>query len=72
MKDILRNEMNAQRVALEQLIDEHDLSTVLFVIEAICHDKADHLRSNWHDNERARVWERDAKRVAKLAAQTES
>jgi hypothetical protein len=50
---------------LEKLIDAASLSCVMEDLIAICHAKADHLRSNWQDESTARVWERDAATLEK-------
>jgi len=53
---------------LEMMIDKHGLSKVLFWIAEICHEKADHVKSNWQDRELAKAWNVDAKAVERIAA----
>jgi hypothetical protein len=54
--------------ALETLIDSKSLPDVLLALETVCHEKADHLRSNWQDAESARAWERAGRQVRKAWA----
>ncbi|REJ65784.1 MAG: hypothetical protein DWQ31_17140 [Planctomycetota bacterium] len=53
---------------LEQLIDSASLQEVLSALAEICHEKADHLRSNWQDESSAKVWERDAQAIERCAS----
>ena len=48
---------------LEALIDTYTLADVLTAISDICYGKAEHLRSNWQDENAARVWQNTARRV---------
>lgn len=48
----------AEREALEALIDRTSLHQVLFALSGICHEKAEHIRSNWQDPPTATVWDR--------------
>lgn len=41
---------------LKTLIDKISLYEVLGIIEAICAEKADHIRANYGDTELARRW----------------
>jgi hypothetical protein len=50
--------------ALENIIDRIGLSKALELIEGICRDKADHVRSNWQDDELADTWEQGADALA--------
>lgn len=52
---------------LEALIDTYGLASVLEHIAEICHEKADHLRSNWQDARSGRVWDKDAKVISSAA-----
>jgi len=58
-----RNEMKFQ---LEEMIDQSSLNDLLEMLAEVCHEKADHLRSNWQDEAAARDWERLGNRVSKL------
>jgi hypothetical protein len=51
------------KTKLEQLIDRSSLAMVLLVISEICHDKAEHIRTNWQDAPLARLWEFAAHRI---------
>lgn len=60
-------------VALEKIIDECGLASVLSAIAAICHDKAAHIRTYYtpaHDRD-ATIWERQGKAIDKLFAKLE-
>jgi hypothetical protein len=48
---------------LEAMIDQRSLKEVLDMLAEICHEKADHLRSNWQDEAAARDWERMGNRI---------
>lgn len=52
---------------IEETIDQHGLATVLETIGDICHGKADHLRSNWQDEETAKLWSRAGAKVSGMA-----
>jgi hypothetical protein len=52
--------------ALEQLIDVNGPAHVLDLFIEVCHEKAEHLRTNWQDDDMARQWERIAKRLDKV------
>lgn len=43
---------------LEAMIDSVGLSTVLEMLETICIEKAEHLRSNWQDEHSAKQWQK--------------
>ena len=53
---------------LEQMVDKAGLSKVLFWLSTICDAKADHLASNWQDDNAAKEWKADARAIDKLAA----
>ncbi len=53
---------------LEMMIDKCGLSKVLFFIAEICHEKADHVETNWQDKALAKEWSKDAKTVERIAA----
>lgn len=48
-------------VALEGLIDKHGLVEIGLAIAALCYEKAEHIRTNWNDDELAEEWDRRAK-----------
>lgn len=58
-------------VALEKMVDDTSLSTVLYALAKVCSDKASHLESNWQDKVAARAWDREAKRMDVLATKVE-
>ncbi|MEA5598760.1 hypothetical protein [Rivularia sp. UHCC 0363] len=51
---------------LEALIDKLTLSTVLEMLERICHKKAENLREHWQDEASAKLWEKAARQVEQL------
>lgn len=53
---------------LEQAIDGIGLQRVLNLIANICHEKAEHVRTNWQDGTLARAWERDGARIERCAS----
>ena len=57
---------------IEQIIDATSVAQLLELIAGICHEKAEHLRSNWQDNTSARCWERDAAKLLALAIKLEN
>lgn len=52
---------------LEQIVDKLGLSFTLHALEQICYEKAEHLRSNWQDENAAKMWERDARKLDTVA-----
>jgi predicted TPR repeat methyltransferase len=52
---------------LEDLIDAHTLADVLEALVEIASEKADHLASEWQDQEQARRWKKAANAVMKAA-----
>lgn len=55
-----------QRADLENLVDRFGLGHVLSALVEMCHEKANHLRSNWQDATTARVWDANAKTIDKV------
>lgn len=62
----------AFQTELEQAIDSIGLRRLLDLVTNICHEKADHVRTNWQDESMARAWERDAKRIDTCASKVVS
>jgi hypothetical protein len=54
----------------EQLVDKHSMAEVLLALFHICHDKAEHLQSNWQDRNSAKAWKHIAKKIS--AAQSDA
>src|SRR5262249_15243398 len=52
---------------LEAMVDRVGLRNVLYALEHICHEKADHLRANWQDSRTAKAWTKEALRLQKSA-----
>lgn len=45
---------------LEKLMDIYSLAEVVSNLQTICHEKAEHLRTNWNDEAAAKDWDRGA------------
>ena len=48
--------MNQDKDTLEKMIDTHGLPSVLEMLGDICHEKAEHIRTNWQDAALANTW----------------
>jgi len=42
--------------ALEDMVDRWSVGAILNMLETICYEKAEHLRSNWQDEASAKSW----------------
>jgi len=51
---------------MEQLVDSLGMIDFLEILEGICYEKSDHIRTNWQDEELAKCWERNAKTLSKV------
>ncbi|MFS0516834.1 hypothetical protein ACEYW6_19245 [Nostoc sp. UIC 10607] len=51
---------------LETLIDKLTLSTILEMLERICHKKAENLRNHWQDDASAKLWEKAARQIEQI------
>ncbi|MBD2563804.1 MULTISPECIES: hypothetical protein [Nostoc] len=51
---------------LEALIDKLTLSTILEMLERICHKKAENLRNHWQDEASAKLWEKAARQIEQI------
>lgn len=52
---------------LEAMVDRHGLTKVLQFLEAVCHDKEEHLQVNWQDGTSAKAWRLDARTLEQAA-----
>ena len=52
---------------LEMLLDKYGPEAIATALSEICHEKADHVRTNWQDEALARVWDRNGKEFGKCA-----
>lgn len=68
METYVEGKIREQREALEKMIDAGSLAGVLENLEAVCHEKAEHLRTNWQDDGAARQWEYVARQISKAAS----
>ncbi|MBO3459476.1 hypothetical protein G7B40_012935 [Aetokthonos hydrillicola Thurmond2011] len=51
---------------LEALVNESTLSTILEMLERICHKKAENLRTHWQDEASAKLWEKAARQIEQI------
>ncbi len=65
--DYLEGTAREQQESLEKMIDSGSLAGLLENLETVCHEKADHLRTNWQDETAAKAWEFVARRIATAA-----
>lgn len=66
METLDLNDHAARQAKLEALIDKHGFLTVLNDLAFILRAKADHLRTNWQDENSAKYWDKDAKRIESI------
>ncbi len=43
---------------LENLVDRYHIEVILNKLATICHDKADHVLTNWQDKKLAKSWDK--------------
>jgi hypothetical protein len=53
--------------ALEQIVDSHGLQKVVYMLEEICHAKADHIAHNWQDYPLADNWKSNGTKLGLTA-----
>ena len=51
---------------MEQLVDSLGMVDFMEMLENICYEKAEHVRTNWQDKELAKCWEKNAKELSKV------
>ncbi|MFM7364856.1 MAG: hypothetical protein ACKO11_10260 [Cuspidothrix sp.] len=54
------------KTALSQLVEKLTLAAILELLERICHEKAEYLRTHWHDEESAKRWEKAARQIENI------
>lgn len=54
--------------ALEELIDANTLNAVIEALGEICHEKAEHIRTNWQDKVTARPWDIMGRKLHTISA----
>lgn len=64
IRDLKRRRLLQQT---ERLMDEMTLPQMVELMSEICYEKASHLRENWQDEKAAKLWEKNAKQLEKLA-----
>ena len=52
---------------VEALVDSATMYDVVEALATICHGKAEHLRSNWQDENAALAWERAANALNRVS-----
>lgn len=60
------------RLELERMLDSVGPARLIDAIAEICHEKSDHVASNWQDMNLAKAWRRDGVKLDKLSAKLES
>lgn len=63
--------MKDTTVQLELMIDSEGLTSILEQITEICHEKADHILTNYQDRSLAAAWTRNAELIDKLTTRIE-
>jgi hypothetical protein len=51
---------------VEDLIDRLTLRGLLDLVAQVCHEKADHLRANWQDEDAGKAWMRASLRLEEV------
>ena len=64
---IFSHDSEKEKYELEQIIDKIGIPKICFLIADVCNEKADHVRSNWQDNNISKIWEHDANMFNNLA-----
>lgn len=64
-------EINFIDLQLENILDNAGLSRLLERLAIVCHEKADHLRTNWQDYGAAKNWDDAGSKIAHEANQFE-
>jgi hypothetical protein len=52
---------------LEMLVDKYGLNVVLEMLADVLGEKAEHVAVNWQDTVTAKLWDRTARQVQRLA-----
>jgi hypothetical protein len=60
------NPIDLQR-ELESLLDQSSLPELITELAAICYGKADHIRTNWQDEQLADQWAKAAHKLCHVA-----
>ena len=59
-------------IALEAMVDTAGLRNVVWALAHICWDKAEHVETNWQDDQLARDWNANAAMLDSSAAKLRS
>lgn len=57
---------------LEALVDRMSLSVVLEALAEVCHEKAEHLRSEWQDSLTASWWDDKGNRIERVRGKADA
>jgi hypothetical protein len=60
------------RSTLEEYVDQGTLGSLIDALAELCHEKAEHVLTNWQDKEMARSWTRDARKLEKISPKIEN
>lgn len=47
----------ATKIALEQIVDDETILSVVAALSEICHEKAEHIQQAYNDKPLARMWD---------------
>lgn len=59
--------MNTMAKDLETYLDRTTLQDMLLTLAEICRDKAEHVQSNWQDDQLETMWNKHADLIEKTA-----
>ena len=51
---------------MEELLDKLGIVDFIEMLESICYEKEEHLKTNWQDSTIAKLWHRNAKALENL------
>jgi hypothetical protein len=51
---------------MEEFMDKEGLAQLIQLVAEICYEKAEHVLTNWQDENLAKLWEKDAKLLVRV------
>ena len=57
---------------IEDMVDSSSVAAVLTALAEICHEKAEHIRSNWQDRRLAGSWDKTGDIVEQMLRKLEN
>lgn len=51
---------------MESLLDAYGLTEMINALITVCYDKADHVRTNWQDENMGKAWDYTARQLDKV------